>query len=173
MNVSKHQFSSEMSRNLNILILSGALFLLAGCMTMQSYSPEEAPEMWVTKDFAPFYSGGPQQMQGPDATLRLEHRMKMLRKEFGYTYVQLEDGRLGFVPNEFIAPATPRPSPTPIPRESNRSSSTSSRDTGNNDYDGPGFDEISLPDLQGIPGDIPPPVFLDDSEDIKKPEFRL
>jgi hypothetical protein len=142
---------------------------LAGCAAPQTYTPAEAPEMVVVKDFAPFYSIGPQQMQGPDVSLRLEERLKLLRREFGYSYVQLDDGRTGFIPNENIAPAPPRPAfsgstDAGTGRGGNRSFTP---------YSGPPVDDIPLPDLEVSPVDIPPPVLLDDVEPEKKPQFRL
>jgi len=156
-------------RLLALLSAAFAAFALAGCVATQTYSPAEAPEMVVVKDFTPFYSIGPQQMQGPDVSLRLEQRLKLLRREFGYSYVQLDDGRMGYVPNENIAPAPPRPA------ISGNSDDTTGRSKNRSfpPYSGPPIDDLPLPELEIEPVDIPPPILLDDLEPEKKPKFRL
>ena len=142
---------------------------------MKSYTPEEAPEMMVIRDYAPFYSRGPMQHQGPDATLRVDSRVKLQRQEFGYSFVQLEDGRQGYIPSEVLAPAPPRPPAPPESRESGRRSSSSSSSRGEYLPD-PVFDDTPLPDLpalEEIPLEVPPPILLDDEAPAGPPSFRL
>jgi hypothetical protein len=152
--------------------LAGACFLLAGCETSPTYSPEEAPEMIVVTDFAPFYSMGPQQMSGPDASLRLDTIVSLIRREFGYSYVKLGDGRLGYMPSQTIAPAPPR-APiaslpgSPAPTGRGRSAGPSPT------FDGPPVDDFIMPSFDLMPLEIPPPILLDDEESSVKPEFRL
>lgn len=165
----KQKFLREVLRRVPALgILLSAAFL-GGCAGGQVYKLEEAPEMAVAKDFTPFYSMGPQQMQGPDASLRLEERVKLLRKEFGYSYVQLEDGRSGFVPSDGLTAAPPRP----VFTESAGTGGGGGGGRSFTPYSGPPVDDIPLPDLEFAPGDIPPPVLLDETEPEKKPQFRL
>lgn len=139
-------------------------FLLGACATTQTYKPEEAPEMITTNDFVPFYRIGPQQSGGPDASLPADTRVKLLKKEFGFALVKLEDGRTGYVPAETLAVAPPSPPP---PKEPNVAG------TRNRPYTGPTVDDIVLPDLNVRPEDIPAPVLLEDIEHGAKPEFRL
>lgn len=147
------------------------LFLLAGCETTPTYTPEEAPEMIVVSDFAPFYSIGPQQMTGPDASLRLDGIVRLIRREFGYSYVQLEDGRFGYMPSQTIQPAPPR---APIASPTPAATGSRSRSGGSSEvYEGPAIDDFTLPDLDLMPLEIPPPILLDDEEGTVKPEFRL
>ncbi len=47
--------------------------------------PTRRPRYMVIADFTPFYRLGPMQARGPDATLRAETRVKLLRKEMGYS----------------------------------------------------------------------------------------
>jgi len=92
-------------------ILAGVLALpvaLAGCAT-KAYAPEEAPELVTITDFSGFYRLGPLQSRGPDVSLKAGTRVKLLRKEMGYSLVMLEDQRTGYIANESLVPAPPRP----------------------------------------------------------------
>jgi hypothetical protein len=89
--------------------LSALLCLaLAGCAT-KAFTPDQAPEYVVIKNFSPFYRMGPMQPGGPDGSLPLDTRVKMMSEEMGFSRVQLEDMRTGYVANENIAPAPPKP----------------------------------------------------------------
>jgi hypothetical protein len=88
--------------------------LLSACSSIE-YASDQMPWMVVLHDDVPFYSQGPAQGNGADRTLAKGDEVQVRRKEFGYSFVQLEDGKKGFVANEELAVAPPRPSPTPIP----------------------------------------------------------
>lgn len=147
--------------------------LLTGCATT-NYSPESAPELVVIRDFAAFYRFGPMQARGPNATLRAGERLKLTRKEMGYSLVLLEDGRTGYVANEDLAPAPPRPKPSPTPE----SSAPPRRGAGER-YRGEQVNDSALPveppaalDLNVGPEDVvplPPPPTLDPET---PPQFR-
>jgi len=94
-----------------ILLLA---LLLSACSSIE-YASDQLPRMVVLHDDVPFYLQGPAQGNGPDRTLAKGDEVQVLRKEFGYSFVQLVDGKKGFVANEELAVAPPRPSPTPIP----------------------------------------------------------
>ncbi len=136
------------------LIQAACLFsalLLAGCAA-EAFSPEAAPELIIIKDFAPFYSIGPMQARGPDSTLRAGDRIKLLRKEMGYSNVLLPDERVGYIANEYMAPAPPRPRDPPSqagPVEGGRSNSP--RQSGSQRYRGQEVNDSPLPELAPIP----------------------
>ena len=148
----------------------------AGCATT-TYSPENAPEMSVIRDYAGLYRLGPMQARGPDATLRAGDRVKLTCKEIGYSLVLLEDGRTGYMANEDLAPAPPRPKPTPapdLPANPGRRGASSER------YRGQEVNDSLLPvespanlDLNIGPEDVvappPPPPELDPEA---SPQFR-
>lgn len=105
----------------------------------------------VSVDYAQFFRLGPQQAGGADRSLRLDDRVMLLRKEFGYSRVQLEDGQVGYMANEDIKAAPPEPKP---PR--------SQRKRGGGSYDsGQGgaehYDDLPVndPNLNILPEDIP------------------
>lgn len=79
------------------------LVLLAGCAS-ETFSPETAPAAKVLRERALFYRSGPLQATPADARLDRDTTLLVLRKEFGYSLVQLEDGRTGFVANEDLVP---------------------------------------------------------------------
>lgn len=137
--------------------------LLLGCASTQVYELGQEPEYVVVQNFAPFYSVGPMQPR-PDASLPLDTRVKLVRKEMGFSKIQLEDGRVGYVANESIIPAPPRPTPTPEPEITSSSTPRRGADRGAR-YRGPQVNDIPLPDLDIAPEEVPPPVET-------KPRFR-
>ena len=64
----------------------------------------------VTANSTSFYRLGPQQPNGPDLALKQGSRVTLIRRGFGYSQVQLEDGTSGYVGTEDIAKLTPEES---------------------------------------------------------------
>lgn len=149
-----------------IFALAAALGL-AGCAT-QSFEPGEEPELEVVADFAKFYRTGPGQERGPDATLRTGERFKMLRREMGYSFVLLEDGRTGYVANEEMAPASPEPPAEPQPKRPRK------KHSGAEDRDFPEPAPGAMPDLSVLPEavEVFHPGLENDIPADAKPEFR-
>jgi hypothetical protein len=71
--------------------------------------------MVVAHDETAFFLHGPAQGNGSDRTLAKGDEVQVLRKEFGYSFVQLSDGQKGYMANEELVIAPPMPSPTPLP----------------------------------------------------------
>ncbi|MGH8046364.1 MAG: hypothetical protein ACREKL_03890 [Chthoniobacterales bacterium] len=92
-----------------------AAFLLAGCAG-PTFAPDLAPE-YVAVRGTPLYRDGPQQGGAPEAQIPKDDRVRMLRHEFGYSFVQMSDGMTGYVANMDLAPAPPLPEPVPAPPE--------------------------------------------------------
>lgn len=137
--------------------------LLASCAATATYTADTAPEYIIIKGYSPFYKLGP--MQGrPDASLPLDTRVKLLRNDAGYSQVQLDDARTGYVANENMAPAPPRP-PTP---PADAAVTGSGRKKGNRpnspSYTGEQLNDIPLPDVN-----VPAPDLNIGSEDITAP----
>lgn len=134
----------------DIVQLSIAALLLAACETVPLVpSANFVGDMLVSVDYAQFFRLGPQQAGGADRSLRLNDRVMLLRKEFGYSRVQLEDGQVGYMANEDIKAAPPEPKP---PR--------SQRKRGGGSYDSGGaqsYDDLPMadPNLNILPEDIP------------------
>jgi len=87
------------------------LLLPAACETTPLEPSENfTGDMVVVTDYASFYRFGPQQAGGATRSLRTGERVMLLRKEFGYSRVQLEDDQVGYMANEDIqaAPAEQR-----------------------------------------------------------------
>jgi hypothetical protein len=154
--------------------------LLASCAATAVYTPDKAPEYVVVHGYAPFYKLGP--MQGrPDASLPLNTRVKLLRNESGYSMVQLDDARTGYVANDDIAPAPPRP---PTPAVSDETSSTpSGKKRGRNVPNSPHYSGEQLNDIPLPAANVPAPDLNVGSEDVtvpaptptppaEKPQFR-
>ena len=136
-----------------LIPLSVLVFALTGCAT-KTFSPAEAPEFVITQNFAPFYRMGPMQPGGPTASLPLDTRVKVMSQEMGYSRVQLEDLRTGYVANENMAPAPPRP-PEVASSDSGDSGGSSSgrkkRGSGGARYSGPEVNDTPLPDPMPLP----------------------
>ena len=126
--------------------------LLAGCAS-QTFTPETAPAAKILRERALFYRSGPLQATPADARLARDTTLLVLRKEFGYSLVQLDDGRTGFIANEDLVPVErsevmpavedlpefnpePEPSVRPLP---------------------PPVDDAALPqrDFDSLPQDLP------------------
>ena len=150
-----------------VAVLFFSVVCVVGCVT-QSFDPAKAPEFLVQADYAPFYTLGPGQGRGPDASLQRGERVRMLRREFGFSYVEIKDGRAGYVANEEIAPAPPRepePSSTPFRK---RSLSRSAEFP--NALEAP----VTLPEIEALPEpvDVLHPISEIESPADSKPEFR-
>lgn len=127
-----------------------ACFFAIGCAT-QTYAPEVAPEYSVIRNYAPMYRLGPMQGRGPSASLRVGDRVKLLRREMGYSYVMLEDERSGYVANEDLVPAPPRPPKPPEPRDTASESSGGRQRPSSPRYHGEQVNDTPLPET------APPP----------------
>jgi len=124
--------------------------LLSGCSSIE-YPPDKAPRMVVLHDGVPFYLHGPAQGNGSDGTLAQGDEVQVLRKEFGYSFVQRDTGQKGFVANEELATAPPLPKQSPTPSQNLSTPSLWPQ-------------EKSLPDI--------PTPDLDTNEPLAPPGFR-
>lgn len=92
------------------ILAACAAMALAACETVPlSPSPNFTGDMVVANEYAQFFRLGPQQAGGADLSLRGGTRVMLLRKEFGYSRVQLEDDQVGYMANEDLQPAPPAP----------------------------------------------------------------
>jgi len=162
------------------LVLSAG-FILGGCAT-ETFAPDAAPEYVVIRDFSPFYRMGPQQGRGPDTSLRAGTRVKLLRREMGFSLVQLEDLRTGYVANENMTVAPPRP-PEPVKPDAEISASRKKggRQRGDDSpvYSGPQVNDTPLPDPNAPPPDlnvepeiVPDTIPVSDATPIARPKYR-
>ena len=83
------------------------LFALSSCSSI-TYEPVARPHMVVSDERAPFFSKGPAQAKGPDLMIANGDEVVVLHKEFGYSFVQLEDGQTGYVANDSLVTAPPK-----------------------------------------------------------------
>jgi len=153
-----------------------ACALLLGCASREIPPLDEAPLYVTMVGFTPFYSLGPLQVQGPDRTLPNGTPLRLLRREFGYSYVALaeEEGIIGYVPNESIVVAPPdvvarinRPPVEPSVGNGGRSSRSTPANL-------PPLPYEPLPDLHIGPEEFLPPLLIDDTdEEPSRPLFRL
>ena len=161
-----------------LVCLSG--LFLGGCV-LETYAPETAPEYVIIRDATGFYRLGPEQGHGPDVLLAVQTRVKMLRREMGFSLVQLEDTKTGYVANENMAVAPPRPA-QPIQSAAANSGSDSRKNGGKsrgkaysgaqvNDTPLPNF-ESPLPDLKIQPEVVPDTIRGPSEGASSSPKFR-
>lgn len=134
-----------------IAVAFSLCLLAAGCETTPVQpSNKFVGDMEVVTDYASFFRLGPQQAGGADRSLRLKDRVMLLRKEFGYSRVQLEDDQVGYMANEDIKPAPPEPRRK---AESGGRSAGRGRASSEREF----YDQIDLPDpnLNIMPEDVP------------------
>jgi hypothetical protein len=175
-------------RNLRNLLLLARGMVFAACAT-QTFSPDKAPEYVTTRDPTPFYLNKPEQVGGPDASLQIQTRVKLLRKRTGYSLVLLEDSRQGYVANAYITPAPPgsqtRPFGSPAENDTRakrkkRAAATASptpepvqaTETPSSGSSAAPTSAPASPDLQAPPEEVPSPTPAPEVP-LEKPKFRL
>lgn len=133
-----------------------AAVMLAGCAS-QSFTTETAPEYMILRDRTPLYRYGPAQPGPPDARLGRDNRVRLLRREFGYSLVQVGELQTGYVANEDMAPAPPGRAVIEIDAQSLGDRADAG---GQAPYFGPLHDDVPLPmpdpNLEAAPLDSPP-----------------
>lgn len=82
--------------------------LLPACSSIE-YPSDQSPRMQTIGE-TPFYLHGPAQASGADRNLPAGYALNVLRKDFGYSLVELADGQKGYVANDFLEAAFPLPS---------------------------------------------------------------
>lgn len=102
-------------RNFGVLLVGVAL-AQAGCTSTGGNQHAGEPYI-VNAQRTSFYEFGPSQNNGPDFALYNGAHVTMERYAFGFSRVKVdENGRLGWVSTDDIAPAPPPPKPSPTPR---------------------------------------------------------
>lgn len=144
------------------------LVSLVGCAT-ESFDPTKAPEFLVQSDYALFYQLGPGQERGPDASLHRGERVKMLRREFGYSFVEMSDGRAGYIANEDISSA-PSVAPLDLPKPTRKPSQRAAVVAENDNATHP----LLMPEIEALPEpvDILHPISDMEPGADSKPDFR-
>ena len=163
------------------LFLLASGFFLDGCAT-ETFAPEVAPEYVVIREFSPFYRLGPQQGHGADTSLSTGTRVKLLRRELGYSLVQLEDFRTGYLANENMAVAPPRSTEKANPAAETAAAKNRAGHSRGNDgplYSGPQVNDTPLPDPNVPPPDlnvepeiVPKTIPSPDAKPVGPPKFR-
>jgi hypothetical protein len=90
-------------------ILGLALGVFGACTVPQS----KTTSYLVSPATSEFYKYGPAQAFGADFALKRGDRVTMLRREFGFSQVRMEDGTTGYMATEDLKPA---PTPPPLAR---------------------------------------------------------
>ncbi len=155
-------------------------FFLGGC-AMETYAPDAAPEYVIIRDFTAFYRLGPEQGRGADASLPPQTRVKLLRREMGFSLVQLEDLRTGYVANENMAVAPPRLPQAVAPGLKKTDTNPKRRTSKSNGrpYSGPQVNDTPLPDPAAPPPDlniqpevVPDTIPVPSDSPASTPKFR-
>lgn len=103
------------------LLLWCLSLFLGGCASPGPQPPTD--QFLVSVPKSQFYKYGPAQAFGADFNLEKGQKVTMLKREFGYSRIQLADGQTGYVATEELTPAPPEPPPpraTPPPKLATR-----------------------------------------------------
>jgi hypothetical protein len=122
-------------------ILALALGVLSACSEPQ---PKNTSFL-VSPASSEFYKYGPAQAFGADFALKRGDRVTMLRREFGFSQVRMEDGTTGYMATEDLKPA---PTPPPVARTRSSSGARHVASRGSNVKPTPGdplFDVTDIP----------------------------
>ena len=92
-----------------ICVMLSAL-ALAGCAVTQ---PGANNRFAVSAAKTQFFKYGPAQAYGADASLEKGAKLTMVKKDFGFSQVRLEDGTTGYVATEDLVQLPPEPKPKP------------------------------------------------------------
>jgi hypothetical protein len=97
--------------------LSSASLLIAAasvCLGCQQAGPKT--DHYVVKSAkSEFYKYGPAQANGADLAIQRGTAVTMVRRDFGFSQIRLEDGTIGYVATDDLKAAPPPPA-TPRPR---------------------------------------------------------
>jgi uncharacterized protein YgiM (DUF1202 family) len=93
-----------------------AMLLLESCQSAGEKAMPPAGRFVVKVEKTYFYHIGPAQASGPDLQLFKGQRLTVIKRDFGYSQVVLDDGQSGYVPTEDLTPAPPDSTPTPPPK---------------------------------------------------------
>lgn len=146
-----------MVRIATVFAIWATALLLGGCASNNLGDP--GGEYEIVRSQSPFYVVGPRPDRRADDYLEVGTRVTLVRKELGYSLVRLEDDRTGYVPNEDMVTAPPRPKPKDDEREAAATGSSRRSGGSSTPYRGPQVNDIPLPDL-------PPPDLNIAPEDI-------
>jgi hypothetical protein len=159
-----------MFRFRSLIAFVGAALLAACETTPIGPAAEFVPDKVVSNDYSLFFRLGPQQAGGADLSLRTNEPVMLLRKEFGYSRVQLENGMVGYMANEDIQTA-PEPPPELKRKYAGGPKKKGSRSSASyQDYE----ENIPIPDpnLGILPDDVPLeplPDLLPEGVDVTAP----
>jgi hypothetical protein len=96
--------------NMRCAILAITVMAFSGCATTSG--PTDIGHYVVNVPQTAMYRMGPAQSFGPDFNLQQGQHVVMLKREYGYSRVQTDEGQSGFVATEDLAPvAAPKPGP--------------------------------------------------------------
>ena len=88
------------------------VILVASCA--MNAGPDPHTTSFITSAAStPFYKYGPAQAFGADENLNAGTHLTMLKRDFGYSRVMMDNGVSGFVPTEDVKPAPPPAAPKP------------------------------------------------------------
>ena len=160
---------------------NGAVVSSSGNPPAANVSPSGAvtdasghPYYVVKADFTPLFRTGPQQPNGPDQSLPKNTLAALLRKSFGYSRVQLENGLIGYVATEDLRLAPPErvapPAPVPTVRSENNTENNSAIVEHYSAEKAEQSAATSTSNAEALP-DLPEPQ-LEPDPSIDKPDFR-
>ncbi len=97
------------------LLASCGVLMLAACAAGSKSGPGD--RFVVSARQSQFYKNGPAQAFGPDAVLPPARKLTMLKREFGFSQVRLENNETGYVATDELMQLPPeKATPKPMAR---------------------------------------------------------
>src|SRR6478672_4944254 len=89
----------------------GGTWLLLACVAAHGCATQSVPgnRYEVTGSANQFYKYGPAQAFGPDLNLPKGLKVTMIKREFGFSQIRLEDGQTGYIATDDLKPLPPEP----------------------------------------------------------------
>ena len=124
-----------------------SMFLVSGCALFPAAKAVPKTDRYVVVAHqTPFYRYGPAQPDGPDFNLLAGQPLKLLKRDFGFSQVQTDTGKTGYVSTDDIGPAPPAPPEPAISKAKRPELSLPPPD-------------FTQPNDMALPANSPPPTF--------------
>jgi uncharacterized protein YgiM (DUF1202 family) len=99
------RFSKRAAALAGAAVVAVSVLIFAGCETSggRAAAPKSGSYL-VSAQRTLFYRYGPAQASGPDQVLAKGQKLTVVKREFGYSRVQLDDGQPGYISTEDLTP---------------------------------------------------------------------
>jgi hypothetical protein len=138
---------------LKCLLIPMCLAALSGCSTAPASTGTRA---MVAVPQTAFYKYGPAQSFGPDFLLTQNAKVTVLKRDWAFTRVLMEDGTAGYIASEDLKAAPPEPPPQARGSSSGVRTTSSGKPRRSNVQSVPDSPLFDMTDLPALPAEAEP-----------------